>query len=90
VVSGLGWNEAIQQFSPAKVPSTKIVVWCFSAASFLDGAADGGKKPAARAGRSGGETVDDLPPAEGALPPASPAGAGLLLRDDPGLDVRAE
>lgn len=90
VVPGLGWNEAIQQFSPAKVPSTKIVVWCFSAASFLDGAADGGKKPAARAGRSGGETVDDLPPAEGALPPASPAGAGLLLRDDPGLDVRAE
>jgi alginate O-acetyltransferase complex protein AlgJ len=90
VVSGLGWNEAIQQFSPAKVPSTKIVVWCFSAASFLDGAADGGKKPAARAGRSGGETVDDVPPAEGALPPASPAGAGLLLRDDPGLDVRAE
>ena len=51
---------------------------------------DGGKKPAARAGRSGGETVDDFPPAEGALPPASPAGAGLLLRDDPGLDVRAE
>jgi alginate O-acetyltransferase complex protein AlgJ len=90
VVPGLGWNEAIQQFSPAKVPSTKIVVWCFSAASFLDGAADGGKKPATRAGRSGGETVDDLPPTEGALPPASPAGAGLLLRDDPGLDVRAE
>jgi alginate O-acetyltransferase complex protein AlgJ len=90
VVPGLGWNEAIQQFSPAKAPSTKIVVWCFSAASFLDGFVDGGKKPAARAGRSGGEPVDDVPPAEGTLPPASPAGAGLLLRDDPGLDVRAE
>ena len=90
VVPGLGWNEAIQQFSPGNAPSTKIVVWCFSAASFLDGSVDGGKKPAARAGLSGGETVDDVPPAEGALPPVRPAGAGLLLRDDPGLDVRAE
>jgi hypothetical protein len=81
---GLGWKEAAQFALPKDSP-TKIVVWCFSGAQFLD-VPEAPKKqarprrPTPRSADSGGERR---------VAPANP-GAGLRLRDDPALEARPE
>ena len=81
--AGIGWKEAID-FTPAPNSGTKVVVWCFSSASFLDTPAPP-KKTTARPRRPAARPDDDGMPA-----PRSAPGAGLKLRDDPGLDARIE
>jgi len=85
---GLGWNEAAAMFTPSADSPTKLVVWCFSAAQFLDSPPPAPKKPAARPARRGGRSADR----DGSLPAPPPpdAGSGLRLRDDPGLEARPE
>jgi len=88
---GRGWKEAVSAFTPVPNGPTRVVVWCFSATRFLDQPAAAAKKPSPRPRRrpqtsNPGSTDTDefLPP-----PPSSP-GAGLRLRDDPGLEARSE
>jgi alginate O-acetyltransferase complex protein AlgJ len=83
-IAGLGWKEAAD-FTPAKDSPTNLVVWCFSAADFLEAPVAPKKparprRPATRPSDSGGD-----------MPAPSPGpGAGLRLRDDPGLEGRSE
>jgi len=81
--TGTGWKEAIE-FTPAQNSATKVVVWCFSSASFLEAPAPP-KKPSARPRRPSSRADDGGTPA-----PRSVPGTGLKLRDDPGLDARTE
>jgi hypothetical protein len=82
--TGLGWKEAAEAFNPEKENPTKVVVWCFSAAQFLDAPPAAPKKPSRVARRS--SRSSDLP-----APRTSPgSGTGLQLRDDPGLEARPE
>lgn len=81
--SGTGWKEAIE-FTPGQNSTTKVIVWCFSSASFLDSPTPP-KKPSARPRRPSARVDDDGSPAPRPMP-----GAGLKLRDDPGLDARVE
>ena len=82
--AGLSWKEAAD-FTPAKDSPTKVVVWCLSAAQFLDAPA-APKKPARprRPAPRAEDTGDALPA------PRPTPGAGLQLRDDPGLEGRPE
>lgn len=77
----LGWKQAPERFSPGKKNAeTKLVVWAFSAADFLQDpsavkTAVPRRKPTARVTSS---------------PVLTPAPGGLQLRDNAGLDVRTE
>lgn len=89
---GFGWRQAAA-FTPSKDSPTKLVVWCFSAAGFLEAPAAAPKKQSVRPRRTtsarpsggGGEPRPAPEPRPGPSP-----GAGLQLRDDPGLEARPE
>jgi len=86
---GLGWNEAAAAFTPSAAGPAKIVVWCFSAASFLDAPAAPKKpspRPPRRSGARSSSGEDGLPAPRLDQAP----GSGLRLRDDPGLEARPE
>lgn len=83
--AGLGWKQASEAWNPAEGAPTKLVVWCFSAAQFLEAPAIVAKKPSRPAARRNTRSAD-LP----APRPATDSGSALQLRDDPGLEGRPE
>ncbi len=78
---GLGWKTAAT-FTPANDSATKLVVWCFSAAEFLDPPpAPPTRQAAGAARRPASRTVPRLDPAPG---------SGLNLRENLDLEGRQD
>lgn len=75
------WKSAAKQIPAAGSP-TKLVVWNFSAATFLD------LPPAPAAAKPAPKRRISSAPREPR--PSLPSGGGLRLRDDPGLEIRPE
>ncbi|MGI8601843.1 MAG: alginate O-acetyltransferase AlgX-related protein [Verrucomicrobiales bacterium] len=92
--AGLRWKSASSRFTPGSSEAAKLVVWCFSAVDFLKDGAPATLSPP-RENEGGRRVAASRPtpaprPASSRRPPGSRSTGGLRLRDDPGVDVRAQ